>query len=264
MASWWRVLQRMKEAYVVNRRGIPDALWQLTLLRYSFLGRLEERDQAALREMATLFLADKEFHGAGGLEVDDQMAVAIAAQACLPVLKLGLEWYSAFKGIVVHADVVLARREVMDETGVVHEYDEELTGEAMEGGPVMLSWRDVEDSDESADWGYNVVLHEFAHVLDMRDGVADGVPPLPNRSAREQWLSILDAQYQALCDAVDRDEETLLDPYGAQAESEFFAVATETFFTLPRELRAQHPSLYALLAEFFQQDPAMRWSSPTA
>ena len=79
MASWWRVLQRMKEAYVVNRRGIPDALWQLTLLRYSFLGRLEERDQAALREMATLFLADKEFHGAGGLEVDDQMAVAIAA-----------------------------------------------------------------------------------------------------------------------------------------------------------------------------------------
>src|SRR5438552_991128 len=156
-----------------------------------------------LRELATLFLARKEFTGAQGFQVSDEIAVAVAAQACLPVLRLGLDCYDGFVGIVMHGDEVVARREVMDESGVVHHYDETLSGEAMEGGPVMLSWRDVESAGESAEWGYNVVIHEFAHVLDMRDGIADGMPPLPDRPAREQWMAVIGDEYQHFCEDVD-------------------------------------------------------------
>lgn len=137
IGAWWR---QWRAARTLERRAIPDPLWQLTLARYPFIGERTADDRQRLRELSTLFLADKEFAGMQGLEVDDGMAVAIAAQACLPVLRLGLAHYDGFKGIVVHPDVVVARREVMDEDGVVHHYDEELSGEAMEGGPVMLSW----------------------------------------------------------------------------------------------------------------------------
>ena len=186
-----RWLKRWREARTLQRRAIPDALWRLTLARFPFLGWRSDADVAQLRDMATLFLAAKEFTGAHGLAIDDAMAVAIAAQACLPVLKLGLGWYDGFVGIVVHADLVVARRETVDDAGVVHAYEEELAGEAMHGGPVMLSWSDVDEAGESAGSGYNVVIHEFAHVLDMRDGVADGVPALPDRAARNAWVQVL-------------------------------------------------------------------------
>jgi Mlc titration factor MtfA (ptsG expression regulator) len=249
-------LRKRRDERVLRNRAIPDALWALTLARYPFLARRADDELAALRELATLFLAQKEFHGAQGFEVTDEIAVAIAAQACLPVLRLGLQAYAGFVGIVVHPDEVVARREVMDEDGVVHHYDETLTGEAMEGGPVMLSWHDVESAGESAEWGYNVVVHEFAHVLDMADGVADGVPLLADRAAREAWCRVIDAEYDAFCERVDAGEDTLLDPYGAEAVDEFFAVASEVFFVAPGDLRREHPRLYGLLADYYQQDPA--------
>lgn len=253
IGAWWR---QWRSARTLERRAIPDPLWQLTLARYPFIASRMAADRQRLRELSTLFLADKEFAGMQGLAVDDGMAVAIAAQACLPILRLGLSHYDAFKGIVVHPDVVVARREMMDEDGVVHHYDEELSGEAMEGGPVMLSWRDVADAGDSAEWGYNVVVHEFAHVLDMRDGAADGVPLLPDRAARERWLGVLEPQWQDFCAQVDAGEQTLIDPYGAEAIDEFFAVASEVFFVDARALRAEHPALYELLAGYYQQDPA--------
>jgi Mlc titration factor MtfA (ptsG expression regulator) len=249
-------LKRWREARTLERRAIPDPLWRLTLARFPFLARRSEADIAQLRAMATLFLAAKEFTGAHGLQVDDAMAVAIAAQACLPVLRLGLGWYDGFVGIVVHADAVVAQREFIDDAGVVHGFEEELTGEAMQGGPVMLSWVDVSDAGESAEVGYNVVIHEFAHVLDMRDGTADGVPPLPDRAARDAWVRVLSAEYAAFRDRVDAEEDTLLDPYAAEAPEEFFAVACEVFFVAPRDLLAEHARMYALLREFFRQDPA--------
>jgi Mlc titration factor MtfA (ptsG expression regulator) len=253
---WWSTLRRMRDERTLRKRPIPDTLWELTLARYPFLARRSAEDRAALRELATLFLAQKEFTGAQGLAITDEIAVAIAAQACLPVLKLGLDAYSGFVGIVVHPDEVVARREVMDEDGVVHHYDETLTGEAMEGGPVMLSWHDVESAGESAEWGYNVVVHEFAHVLDMADGMADGVPLLPHRAARDAWRRTIGAEYAAFCERVDAGEDTLLDPYGAEAVDEFFAVASEVFFVAPGELQLEHPELYALLASYYRQDPA--------
>ncbi len=248
--------QARREAKVLARRAIPDPLWQLTLARLPFLAQRSDADLAELRRLASLFLDQKEFTGADGLVVDDAMAVCIAVQAVLPVLRVGLAPYDGFVGIVVHPDEVVARREVMDDDGVVHAYDEVLAGEAMEGGPVMLSWRDVADAGETAASGYNVVIHEFAHVLDMGDGAADGVPPLPSAQARRDWLAVLMPAYDRHGEQVVCGYDTLLDPYGAQGPEEFFAVASETFFVNPKELRAEHPDLYGLLARYFRQDPA--------
>ena len=256
MKALWQRWQAHRETRVLARRAIPEPLWQLTLARLPFLAARPASDLAELRRLASLFLDEKEFTGAGGLVIDDAMAVCIAAQAVLPVLRFGLAPYRSFVGIVVHADEVVARREVIDDDGVVHTYDEALTGEAMAGGPVMLSWVDVSESGDSADWGYNVVIHEFAHVLDLGDGEADGVPPLVSPAEREAWIAVIDPAFERFCAEVDAGRETLLDPYGATGVDEFFAVSVETFFTNPQAMRARHPAWYGLLARYFQQDPA--------
>jgi MtfA peptidase len=251
-----RWLKRWRESRTLERRAIPDSLWRLTLSRFPFLSWRSPADIVRLREMCTLFLAEKEFTGAHGMPIDDEMAVAVAAQACLPALELGLHWYDGFKGIVMHSDVVLAQREFIDDAGVVHAFEEELSGEAMQGGPVMLAWRDVDEAAESAEAGYNVVIHEFAHVIDMRNGEPDGVPLLSSRVAHEVWTSCLTREYTDFCVRVDARERTLLDPYGAEAPEEFFAVATEAFFVAPREFAVEHADLYSLFRDFFKQDPA--------
>jgi Mlc titration factor MtfA (ptsG expression regulator) len=253
VGNWLRALRRAREARALKRRAIPDELWQRTLQHYPFLARRSRDDLAELRRLTSLFLDSKEFHGAHGLQVTDEMAVAIAAQACLPVLRLGLGGYGGFVGIVVHSDQAVAKREVMDEAGLVHHYDEVLSGEAMEGGPVMLSWRDVRDAGDSAEWGYNVVIHEFAHVLDMQDGEANGIPLLPSAAARQDWVNVMEAQYEYFRELVDTGQDTVLDPYGAEGIDEFFAVASEAFFVTPREMQAQQPALYALLKSYYRQ-----------
>jgi hypothetical protein len=255
IARWWR---ERREKRLLEQRAIPEAMWQATLASYPFLPALESQDADRLRALATFFLADKEFSAAGGLELTDGMAVSIAAQACLPVLELGLGLYAGFVGIVVHPDEVVARRSRADETGVVHEYDEPLVGEAVDGGPVMLSWRDVAEAGSTAEQGYNVVIHEFCHVIDMADGIADGMPPLKSAVERKHWRLVLEAGYDRLCRQIDSGVEPFLDPYGAEAIEEFFPVAAEAFFTAPLALRDEQPALYELFAGYFKQDPATR------
>ena len=254
--DWLSKLRAHREQRIVQRRAISDDLWLETLASLPFLARWGVDDLAALRRLTSLFLDEKEFSGAGGLKVTDAMAVRIAVQACLPVLRLGLQPYRAFVGIVVHPDEVVAAREVMDDDGVVHNYDEVLSGEAMEGGPLMLSWTDVHQAGESADWAYNVVIHEFAHVIDMGDGEPDGVPPLPDPARRQAWRRVIEAEYETFCRWTDQGRDTVLDPYGATEIGEFFAVAAEAFFVAPRDMRDEHPDLYALFSEYFRQDPA--------
>ena len=258
--SWWRApaarLGAWREQRALARRAIPDDLWQLTLARLPFLARLGAADGAELRRLCSLFLDRKQFHGVGGLAVTDEMALLIAAQACLPVLRLGLGYYDGFVGIVVHPEEVVAQRSVMDDDGVVHEYEENLTGEAMSGGPLMLAWSDVEDAAEAADLAYNVVIHEFAHVIDMAAGDADGVPPLPDAAARERWIAVIDSAYERFCELVDDGVDTVLDPYGAEGVEEFFAVSVEAFFVAALPFKRESPTMYDLLAAYFQQDPA--------
>ena len=249
--------QARREQRQLARHAIPDALWALTLARYPFIGRRSEADLASLRRLCSLFLARKEFHGAAGFEVTDEVAVAVAAQACLPVLTLGLAAYDGFVGIVMHESEVVAPREVMDEDGVVHHYEEELAGEAMEGGPLMLAWSELQpDPALGGGPAYNVVIHEFAHVLDMANGAPDGIPPLTTAAATEAWIAVIDPAWERFCEAVDAGIETVIDPYGAESVEEFFAVATEAFFVEPQQLQAHDPALYDLFAGFYRQDPA--------
>lgn len=251
----WRGWRSAREDAAARRRAIPDDLWKRTLVRYPFLQRRDPADAAELRRLTSLFLDRKEFDCTGGLKLTNALAVSIAAQAALPVLRLGLGRYDGFVGLVVHPEPVLARRSHADDDGVVHEYDEPLAGEAMDGGPVMLVWPDVRRAGQSAAQGYNVVIHEFAHVLDMADGLADGVPLLPADIDRDTWCTTLDREYEAFAARVEHEEDTALDPYGASAVEEFFAVASESFFVDPLRMRAEHAALYALFTRFYGQDP---------
>jgi hypothetical protein len=238
------------------RRDIPEELWRSVLARFAFLANRPAADVTRLRALAGEFLAQKEFHGARGFAITDEVAVSIAAQAVLPVLHLGLDWYDDFVGIVVHADEVVARRSTMDETGVMHDWEEVIAGEAMDRGPVMLSWSDVAGAADRAHEGYNVVIHEFVHKIDMRDGAPDGCPPLPSTSARKAWLQVMESEYDAFREKVivaERfgGEPTWLDPYGAEAIDEFFAVASEAYFVAPARFRTEHAALAQLFDGFF-------------
>jgi MtfA peptidase len=260
-----------------TRVAIPDALWDGALCR-PFLARLTMEECARLRRLAEAFLASKEMATAHELELTAAMQVDIAAQACLPILNLGLPWYRGWTSIVLHPAEFVVPRRVTDESGVVHEYDETISGEAWEGGPLVLSWQDVQDN-APRDQPYNVVLHEFAHKLDMLDGEADGLPPFDRKlhaglapgpwlealeDARERLLAELELIETSLPVDVDPDSSAAdayyahlpLDPYAAQDASEFFAVSSEAFFLAPQRMRAAFPSWYELLTAFYRQTPA--------
>ena len=265
----WRTLR----ATVAPVPDIPPALWLSTLQHYPFLNALPLQDQGKLRALAALFLKHKQFQGGHGMVVTDAMAVAIAAQACLPLLHWGkpsqaLGWYSDFVGIVVHPGAVVARRDTTDEAGVVHHYDEHLVGEAMERGPVMLSWHDVQQAGASAAQGTNVVVHEFAHKLDMRRGTPDGCPPLPAgfmgtrgaRAAHAAWWAVWEPAYaqfreQVLIAQRFGGATPWLDAYGATAPAEFFAVACEAYFVNRTRFAQEFPALMPLLDAFFRPGP---------
>ncbi len=245
LKDWWR---RRSDTPV----EISEVQWARVESRLPFLDYLSDKDRERLRAMAIEFLGEKEFAGAQGFEPGDDVRLAVALQACLPVLNLGLEWYSGWLGIVIYpGDFVIPRRE-MDEDGVVHEYDDPVAGEAWQGGPVILSWFDTPDDAE----GMNVVIHEFAHKLDMRNGDADGIPPLPHDMGRRDWTAVFRDGYADFCRRVDSGEETALDPYASEHPAEFFAVMSEAFFETPALLRSEYPQVYDQLRLFYRQDPA--------
>lgn len=233
---------------------IPAALWQQTMACLPFLAALNDQEQKRLKALAERFLADKEFTAAGGLELNDGICVAIAAQGCLPVLELGLGAYGDWVGIIVYPDEFVVPREVADDDGIIHRYDDVLSGEAWEGGPLLVSWRDV----QMAGNDYNVVIHEFAHKLDMLNGAADGIPALHSGLTVARWESVLFSAYEDFCQRVDRGEETIIDPYAAEAPEEFFAVFSESFFGMPAIVAGEYPALYELLRDYFRQDPLRR------
>ena len=238
-------LSEWKRRRVLEKHRIDDALWTKATARLTFLPK-----NSKLREMVLLFLAEKEFAGAHELPVTDEMRVAIAAQACLPILELGLDWYAGWHGVVVYPGDFRVRCSEVDEHGVLHEWDDELAGEAMPGGPVVISW------DAAAnDVAMNVVIHEFAHKIDMLNGAADGVPPLHAGMDRRAWQRVFSEAYEGFCDAVDRGRDTWLDPYAAEHESEFFAVVSEAFFTNPSETKRRYADVYEQLKAFYRQDP---------
>ena len=251
-------LRDWKRKRVLEKHRIDDALWQRAQKHLPFLRGLSADEQRRLKEFAIVFLAEKQLTPVQGLVLSEDDRVEIALQACLPVLELGLDWYDGWVGIVVHPSDFKVQRAETGEDGVVHEWDDELAGESWPGGPVVLSWEALDDSGSVAEGGANVVIHEFAHKLDMMSGDADGVPPLPSRDARERWVEVFDAEFDRFCKSIEAGEETFLDPYAAEHEAEFFAVASEAFFESPNALKGGFPGLYELFKGFYRQDPAAR------
>ncbi|MDR1367631.1 MAG: zinc-dependent peptidase [Candidatus Accumulibacter sp.] len=235
---------------------IPDAAWNTAFSALPFLSRLSAEEERRLKRLAEGFLSEKEFAGAGGFEITDAICVSIAMQACLPILNLGMAYYDGWIGIVVYPDEFVVPRVTLDESGVIHEYDDIASGEAWEGGPVLVSWKDAKMAGE----GYNVVIHEFAHKLDMRDGRIDGIPPLPPDIPAKEWEETLLSAFDEFCafprPEFDDDEGYGFDEYAATNLEEFFAVMSEAFFEEAKRLRDEFPALYAIFSRFYRQDPA--------
>lgn len=262
-----RWLESRRRTRALSAHAIDEALWQRTLEGLPFLGYLGEADLARLREMTSLFIAKKEFSTAHELTLTDEIVIGIAVQACLPVLNLSLDLYRGWVGVIVYPGEFVIRKTVEDEDGVVHEVEHDASGEAWEGGPVILSWEDAQLTDGRD--AYNVVIHEFAHKIDMLTGETDGHPPLFRRwhapLDAQAWADVFDHAYDRFCarvDAVPRrqwarfERESLIDPYAADHPSEFFAVCSEALFVQPQAFEAEYPELYRLLARYYRQDPA--------
>lgn len=248
--GWLRNWRRKR---VLGKHRVDDALWLAATANLAFMGKLSTDETERLKQLVILFLSEKQFTGAHRVEVTDEMRVSIAAQACLPILELGLDWYSGWTGIVIYPGDFRVKRSEVGEDGVLHEWDDELAGEAMPGGPVVLSW------DAAAhDPRMNVVIHEFAHKLDMLSGAPDGMPPLHAGMDRRAWAAAFDRALQGFCDALERGKETWLDPYAAEHPAEFFAVISEAFFEDPGETKRRYPEVYGQLRLFYRQDPAER------
>jgi len=257
------------------RARISDALWADVLRRQPFLHLPDAADAERLRTRAAWLLASKTLHGAGGLVLTDAIRLAIAAQAALPILNLPVSLYEGWNEVIVYAETFRIARQVEDDAGVVHDTVEDLAGEAWPGGPVVLVW-DADDSQNDYSHPGNVIIHEFAHKLDLHaDGEANGMPALHRDVGvtPARWGQILHKSFNAFVDALEHVEASLpahldpdshaadrwyaqlpLDPYAATDEAEFFAVSSEAFFTQPEPLARALPDWYALLAAYYRQD----------
>jgi len=247
-------LRDWRRGRVLKRARLDDALWTQVAARLPFLRGLAGEETARLKELVILFLAEKEMHGAHGLELADEVRLSIAIQACLPILNLGLDAYAGWVGVIVYPGEFRVRKEETDEHGVVHAFDEELAGEAWPGGPVILSWEDVALRER----GYNVVIHEFAHKLHMDGGGDEDLPAARPGMDTAAWRAALEKSYERFCAEVDSGRRTFIDPYASEHPAEFFAVMSEAFFTDSAVLARDWPELYWQLALFYRQDPAGR------
>jgi hypothetical protein len=248
-ARWRR--QRVLQRHLIEQRAFETAAARLPIL-----GGLTPDEYLSLREAASLLLAGKRFSAAGGAEIDASTRLAIALQACLLTLHLDADSYRGWNEIILYPDEFLRQREETDDAGVVHVSRDILSGEAWLGGPLVLSLADVASSGQCD--GFNVVLHEFAHKLDMLNGDANGFPPLHRGMSAAGWAEDFGTAYEDFCARVDAGEDTAIDPYASSDPAEFFAVLTEVFFETPGLLHAEYPTVYAQLRAFYRQHPLQR------
>ena len=268
------ITQWLRDLFAREKLQIPDQLWRDCIAKLPFLDRLSDDDLARLKGLSEIFLHRKSISGAAGLEVSNDIAVMISAQACLLILNLTLDLYDDMPGVVVYPSEFIVPRSEVDEAGVVHEWEEPLAGEALDaGGAVVLSWEDIEQADDLAE-GHNVVIHEFAHKIDMGRGAANGCPPFLSTFHRDispkEWKHVFTEAFEDFCRRVDHLDQQLarsrasrhdiihddlpLDPYGASNPAEFFAVASESFFLAPEYLAKDYPDVYKLLTLYYRQE----------
>ena len=252
----FEILRDWRRRRVLKRPPFDERAWERVLGSYPFTRPLSADERLRLRDRVILFLDEKAIVGARGLEVDPGMRLAIAAQACMLILNLDLDFYRGWTEVIVYPGEFVAEYEYVDHDGIHHHVEEPMTGESWLAGPVILSWADAERRGEGQ--GYNVVIHEFAHKLDMLNGDANGYPPLHAGMSRDEWTRVFEAAYRDFCARVERGEHTGVDAYAAESPAEFFAVLSEAFFEIPEIVRAEHADVYRQLASFYRQDPGLR------
>lgn len=250
-------VRRLLRPQVLKKRLIPDETWATLLAQHPILKGLSTDESSRLRELATLFLHEKTFAAAGGIELTDHLRAVIAVQACLAVLGLDIDWYENWKTVVVVPEGYREQFTESDETGIVGEWEDDVSGVSEPDGPVVLSWDDI----EASGWGdgYNVVIHEAAHRLDLTDEADNGRPALHPDMDPEEWRRVFSGSFADLSRRKhSRKRRSTMDGYATESDSEFFAVASEYFFEKPKVLIAEYPDVYRLLAAFYRQDPAIR------
>lgn len=253
MLSYFRNRRRRR----VLREAFPRPWFDILRRNVRTYELLAPPQQTKLRDDLRLFIAERYWEGCDGLEMTDEVRVTIAAHACILTLNLADQrnWYRPVKTVLAYPDSFLSVSKRSGPGGVVSEGFAN-SGEAWHNGPVILSWADVAWGGRNAMDGRNVALHEFAHVLDMADGVSNGTPPLPSSAEYARWHKVMTGEYQRLISDAEFGHATLLNVYGATNVAEFFAVATEAFFERGQFMRAMHPELYDTLRSFYRHDPA--------
>ena len=252
------VLRRWRMRRVLKRHPLPNRIWQSVTRRLLVLKGLDAVQMAHLRELTTWFLDQKSINGVQGLDVTTSMRVAVAAQACLLILNLGIEYFDGWVEVILYPGAFRVNHEQMDAIGLVSNEASDLTGESWLRGPVILSWEDVERNSYHYHGGHNVILHEFAHKLDGLNGTMNGMPPLRRSMLLKKWSEALSEAYDVLCKQVAAGESTFINPYAATNPAEFFAVLSEYFFTAPNILKKNCPDAYEQLLLFYQQPESRR------
>ncbi|MEZ6195068.1 MAG: zinc-dependent peptidase [Planctomycetota bacterium] len=242
---------------------VPSSWNDIIARNVPYVRLLDDDERRRLLGEVRVFLDEKEVVGCGGLEITDEIRVTIAAQACLLLIGRESDVYPMLGRILVYPHPYRAHTVRPQPDGTVVEGEEGRLGESWHRGALVLAWDAVVGGARDVHDGHNVVLHEFAHQLDSESGGMEGAPLLPDRAALARWARVMTAEYAELLDEIERDHRTVMDRYGATNPAEFFAVATETFFEKPRALARRHAELYALLRDFYGQDPARRFAAGT-
>ena len=251
------IFRSIRTSRILKEALLPPDVWSWLIKDHPILDGLSPGELDRLRELSTLFLGEKTFEGAEGLNLTDPMREVIAVQACVPVLNLGLGKYKDWKTVVVVPDVFIQEHKEFDQAGVAHEWEEDNSGESWDSGPVVLSWKDV----EASGWGdgYNVIIHEAAHRLDLLDGEMNGRPDLPEGMNAAEWLAVFSHAFEDLKQRAGKRKRRLkIDSYAIEDDAEFFAVTAEYFFEQPAVLRGEYPDVYRLFKDYFRQDPDSR------
>lgn len=239
---------------------LDPALWQRVRSAVPWVAALDPGREARLAALAARFLQQKTISPVGALALDDERRAVLAAVCCLPLLEFGPEGLHGWSELIVYPDAFRAHREHVDAAGVLHQWEDDLIGEAWESGPLILSWADIEADLAEPDAGFCVAVHEMAHKLDALDGALDGTPPLP-RDWQRQWARDFQQAYDAFVDTVDAGRETAIDAYAAEAPEEFFAVCSEYHFSAPALLRRELPSVATHLERLYGPSPFDRRSA---
>lgn len=244
-----------RQRRLLRNPGFSADQWREVVAKTALVRDWPEESLNSLRELTVFFLHSKVFSAANGSAITTEQRLQVALLACVPIFKLGIEYYTGWAEIIIYPDAFVTRHEEMDEAGVVHSWRSPLSGEAWSRGPVVLSQADVEESAHLLD-GFNVVIHEMAHKLDiLNGGDANGFPPLHRGMRTQDWARDWSAAYETFCIKIDDGDETTLDPYAAENPAEFFAVLSEAFFELPTVLLCEFPQVYAQLTAFYRLDP---------